>query len=193
MSRGIFSTKLPVTIPIVALAAIIAQPVEAGGDREVHMRFAGDLIRNIEQVNVDAFGQPVAKSPFGLVRARAVGNLGKADLTAVAKVESLPQPVQDERCPAGFIKVADITDNNLVFTFPDLSLLFGDGNGVVCLNFANGMEFAAIDGTWLGGTGRFRGATGEFSVHVDEAFEVSSATQVTAEVGTITGTLNFDE
>ena len=187
------SKLIKLSFTLFILAAMNAQPVSAEGGRDVNMRFAGDLIRNIEQVNVDALGQPVAKSPFGLVRARAVGNLGKADLTAVAKVDSLPQPVQDERCPAGFMKVADITDNNLVLTFMNLSLLFGDGNGVVCLNFANGIEYAAIEGTWLGGTGRFRGAAGEFSVRVDEAFEVSSETQVTAETGTITGTLNFDE
>ena len=120
-------------------------------------------------------------------------NLGKADLTAVAKSKSLPQPVPDERCADGFLKIADITHNNLVFKFEDLSLLFGDGNGVVCLDFANGALFAGVDGTWLGGTGRFRGATGEFSVRFDEVFEVSTETRVVAETGTITGMLYRDE
>lgn len=193
MSVDIVGIKILVTMSLAALVAVIMQAAAAEGGRDVHMRFAGDLIRNIEQTDVDAFGQPVAKGPVALLRARAVGNLGKADLTAVAKSKPLPQPVPDERCPEGFLKVADITDNNLVLTFMNLSILFGDGDGVFCLNFANGVEFAGIDGTWLGGTGRFRGATGEFSVRLDEAFEVSSKTQVLAETGTITGTLNGDE
>jgi hypothetical protein len=108
-------------------------------------------------------------------------------------LKSLPQPVPDERCADGFLKIADITHNNLVFKFEDLSLLFGDGNGVVCLDFANGALFAGVDGTWLGGTGRFRGATGEFSVRFDEVFEVSTETRVVAETGTITGMLYRDE
>ena len=174
-------------------AAINAQPVSAEESRDVKMRFAGDFIRNIEQTDVDAFGQAVSTSPVDLVRASAVGNLGKADLTAVTKSESLSQPVPDDRCPGGFMKIADITDNNLVFTFANLSLLFGDGNGVVCLNFANGAQFVGIDGEWLGGTGRFRGSAGEFSVRFDEQIEVSPRTQVTAETGTITGTLYRDE
>lgn len=187
------SRFIKLSFMLFVVVAINAQPSSAEGNRDVKMRFAGDFIRNIEQTDVDAFGQPVATSPVDLVRASAVGNLGKADLTAVAKSKSLLQPVPDERCPDGFMKIVDITDNNLVFTFSNLSLLFGDGTGVVCINFANGSQFVGIDGEWLGGTGRFRGAAGEFSVRFDEAFEVSSKTQVVAETGTITGNLYFDE
>ncbi len=91
------------------------------------------------------------------------------------------------------MKVAAITDNSLVFTFSDLSLLYGDGQGVVCINFANGEQYVAVEGVWLGGTARFRNAEGEFSIRFDEFAMVNPNTQIVAESGTITGTLSRDE
>jgi len=117
--------------------------------------------------------------------------LGSADLTAVTKVENLI-PGPDDRCPDNFAKVADITDNSLVFTFSDLSLLYGDGQGVVCINFTNGEQYVAVEGVWLGGTARFRNAEGEFSIRFGEFAPVSPNTQIVAESGTITGTLSYD-
>ena len=157
------------------------------------MRWAGDFIPNLEQTDVDEFGLPIeTTSNVGLIRARAVGNLGSADLTAVTKTANvIPGP--DDRCPVGFIKVVEITDNNLVFTFSDLSLLYGDGQGVVCIDFLSGEQYIAVEGVWLGGTARFQNATGDFSIHFDEFALVSPYTQVVAESGTITGTLSRDD
>lgn len=174
-----------------ALALSATQTAIADGNRQVSLRFAGDFIQNIEQTVTDPFGQPIGTSTVGLVRAKAKGRPGNADTTAVTKAQPVAMPVPDDRCPEGFLKVEDITDNNLVLTFSDLSLLYGDGQGVVCINFANGEQYAAVEGTWLGGTGRFRDAGGEFSIRFDELALVSPNTRFFAEAGTITGTLEF--
>ncbi len=173
------------------MATLAMNSAFAEGGRKVHMRFAGDFIQNIETQKIEQTddGPIVTTSTVGLVRSKAKGNLGRADLTAVTKSQPV-LPGYDERCPDYFTKVAKITDNNLVFTFVNLSLLYGNGDGVVCINFDNGEQFVAIDGIWLGGTGRFRNATGEFSIRFDEYVVVSSVTQLVAESGTVTGTLS---
>ena len=173
------------------LIALILAPTyaSAGGDRTVSLRFAGDFIQNLEQTDIDEFGMPIGTSNLGLVRVKVKGNLGSAEATAVTKAENV-MPGPDDRCPAEFVKVANITDNSFVLTFSDLSLLYGDGQGVVCINFANGEQYAAVEGVWLGGTARFRNAEGEFSVRFDEFVLVNPNTQIIAESGTITGTLS---
>jgi len=186
-----YSSKVLLVVFIALLTVLGAQSASADGDRSVFIRFAGDFIQNLEQTDVDEFGMPIGTGNLGLVRARAIGNLGSADLTAVTKAQNI-MPGPDDRCPDGFIKVADITDNSLVFTFSDLSLLYGDGQGVVCINFATGEQYAAVEGMWLGGTARFQNATGDFSIRFDEFALVSPNTQVVAESGTITGTLSRD-
>jgi hypothetical protein len=185
-----FSSNALLVVFVGLFTVLSVQTASANGDRPVFLRWAGDFIQNFEQTDVDEFGIPIGTSNFGLIRARAVGNLGSADLTAVSKVENIFG--EDDRCPSEFTKVVEITDNNLVFTFSDLSLLYGDGQGVVCINFASGEQYIAVEGVWLGGTARFRNATGEFSIRFDEFAPVSPNTQVVAESGTITGTLSLD-
>jgi hypothetical protein len=191
MSSSRFSSTVLLLVLAAVFAVLCAQNASAKGDHPVFLRFAGDFIQNLEQTDVNEFGIPTGTSTLGLIRAKVKGTLGKADLTAVTKTESLP-PELDALCPDGFTKVADITDNNLVLTFSDLSLLYGDGQGVVCINFANGEQYAAVEGIWLGGTARFRNATGEFSIRFDEFALVNEYTQVVAESGTIAGTLSRD-
>jgi hypothetical protein len=188
MLRSRFSSNAPLIVFIVVFAVLGAQTTSAEEGDHVYLRFAGDFIQNIEQADVGPDMLPTGTtSTVGIVRAKVKGNLGQADLTVVTKVENVV-PVPDDRCPAGFFKILDITDNNLVFTFQNLSLLYGDGQGAVCLNFGNFEEYAVIEGNWEGGTGRFRDAEGEFSIHIDETYLFPN-TQVTAEAGTITGTL----
>ena len=61
-----------------------------------------------------------------------------------------------------------------MLTFGDLSLLYGNGTGFVCLNSADPTAFplAEIEGFWDGGTGRFRHAGGEWSIRFDFAERV---------------------
>ena len=192
MFRSKFSSNASSVVFIGLFAVLGAQNASAGGDRHLFLRFAGDFVQNIEQTDVDDFGVATGTSSLGIIRGKVKGSLGRADLTAAAKSMSVfPEP--DTRCPDGFSKVTEITDNSLVFTCSDLSLLYGDGDGVVCINFANGEQYIAIEGAWLGGTARFRNATGEFSIRFDEFAVVNPNTQLVAETGTITGTLSRDD
>lgn len=186
-----FGKSALLVVLVAAFAVLGAQTASADGERRVFMRFAGDFIQTLEQRDRNVQGQPTGTTSFlGLVRAKARGNLGWADLTAAAKSEGVPpEDSFDERCPYGFVKIVTITDNSLVFTFLDLSLLYGDGDGFVCMNFETGEQYAEVNGQWLGGTGRFRNATGDFSISIDEAVVVNGYAQITAETGTITGTL----
>jgi hypothetical protein len=191
MSRSRFSSNAPLAVLIVVFAVSGGQTVSADGDQHVYLRFAGDFIQNIEQADVGPDMLPTGTtSTLGIVRAKVKGNLGQADLTVVTKSENVA-PVPDDRCPTDYLKIVEITDNNLVFTFQNLSLLYGDGEGVVCLNFGTFEDYVIVQGNWEGGTGRFRDAEGEFSVKIDESF-VFPSTQVTIEAGTITGTLTND-
>ena len=190
MFKSRFSSNAPLIITILVFAVLGAQTANAEADGHVYLHFAGDFIQNVEQADVDSDMLPTGTtSTLGIVRAKVKGNLGQADLTAVTKIENVV-PAVDDRCPADFLKIVEITDNNLVFTFQNLSLLYGDGQGVVCLNIGNFEEYAVIEGNWEGGTGRFRDAEGEFSVHIDETYLFPN-TQVTAEAGTIIGTLHL--
>ena len=178
-------------VVFIGLFAILgAQTAVAEEDGHFFLRFAGDFIQHVEQTDADVNGVPVGNTSLsGLVRAKAKGSLGRADLTAVAKADNLSPSPDPDNCPAGFFKVIVITDNSLVFTFSDLSLLFGNGQGVVCVNFGTGEQYVAVDGEWLGGTGRFLNAEGEFSIRFDEYIPVNPNTQIVAEAGTISGTL----
>ncbi len=197
MLESRFSRNAPLVVFFGVCAILGAQIAGAEEGRPVSLRFAGDFIQHIEQANAVNGVPGDMTSLLGLVRAKVSGNLGRGDLTAATKSVNL-EPVWDERCPdyGFFLKVVDIMDNSLVFTFSDLSLLYGNGQGVVCINFAEGEQFLeqyiAVEGVWLGGTGRFRNAEGEFSIRLDEYLPVNPNTQVVAEAGTITGTLNLD-
>ena len=112
------------------------------------------------------------------------------DPTLLAVTFSGP-PVSDKSCPTGLVKVADIVENNLLFTFSDLSVLYGNGSAVVCIDPANlaAPPVAEIDGTWDGGTERFENAGGTWSLRFDVAVPIGIATQFIAETGIITGHL----
>lgn len=132
--------------------------------------------------------------PTGVIESRGMalvkgkGTFGPVDIMAV----TVSGPYESGKsCAPGFAPIADILENNLVLTFNDLTMLYGNGTGVVCLNLADPTAFpvAEIDGTWDGGTGSFRGADGNWSLRFDAAEAVGVTTQFVAETGVITGHL----
>lgn len=171
------------------LPALMVNEVFADGAKDFKMRFAGGFIQNIQQLQVTPDGIPT-----GMVESRSMalvkghGTFGKADIMAVSV--SGP-PVSGVACSNGLIAVADIVENNLVLTFNDLSLLYGNGSGVVCWNPADpaALPLAEIEGEWHGGTGRFSGAGGHWSIRFDFAAPVGGVTQFAAESGVIKGHL----
>ncbi|MEJ2128875.1 MAG: hypothetical protein P8X81_08505 [Woeseiaceae bacterium] len=159
----------------------------ADGDRPFKMRFAGGFVQNFLQLQVDMAGMPTEDvETRSIAFGKGKGTFGRADVVGVSIGGP---PVSEQQCSNGFIKVADITENNLLLTFDDLSMLYGNGTGVVCLNPANPTEFpiAEIDGTWDGGTGRFAGVSGNWSIRFDYAEPIGVTTQFAAEAAVITG------
>ena len=170
------------------IVATLAMSSAHADERRVWMRFAGALLQNVEQTEVTVDGSTVPATK-NAVHVRAWGNLGRAEITGFGydvPVAPAPDPAA---CPDGFFKVAEIVENNLVLTFADLSLLYGEGSGAICVNFATGDVFTPIDGHWTGGTQRFRNAGGDWSIRFDEAVPVGDAASMLAETGVIVGQL----
>ena len=161
----------------------------ADGMQKFKIRLAGGFVQNILQAQVDPTGQPTGVlESRNIVIGKGVGTFGRVDVMGVGYAGP---PVSGELCPDGLIKVADIVENNLVLTFEDLSLLYGDGTGVVCFDPLNptAPPTAEIDGTWDGGTGRFSNAGGTWSTQFDFFEPVGVATQFAAEAGVLKGYL----
>jgi len=82
----------------------------------------------------------------------------------------------------------EITENPLVFIFKDLSLLFAKGgSGMVCIDLLNpGITTFEIEIEFMGGRGRFEGATG-VAVIKGNGEAVSADGSFIGETGTIDG------
>ena len=171
------------------LATLAVNSAPADGAKAFKISVAGGFVQNILQAQVDPMGQPTGVvENRNIVLAKGVGTFGRVDVMGVGF--SAP-PVSDKLCSDGLIKVADIVENNLVLTFNDLSLLYGNGTGVVCFDPLDptAPPTAEIDGTWDGGTGRFSNAGGIWSIQFDFFEPVGVATQFVAEAGVIEGYL----
>jgi hypothetical protein len=171
------------------MATLAMNSAFADGTRAFKIRFAGGLVQNIQQAQVDMMGIPTGlleSRSMALIKGR--GTFGNVDIMAVTV--SGP-PVSDKSCSGDLVKIADIVENNLVLTFGDLSLLYGNGTGVVCFNPSDPTAFplAEVEGTWDGGTGRFKRAGGNWSIRFGVAEPVGVATQFIAETGVIKGHL----
>ena len=151
------------------LSLLIGAGAAQADERSIWMRFAGALMQNVEQTEVSLDGTTTVPARIGAVYARTWGNLGYGDIKGQAVEVVTGPPAPDPACPEMYFKVADIIENNLVLTFADLSLLYGEGSGAICVNFVTDDVVTPISGMWTGGTQRFRGATGDWYIEFDEA------------------------
>jgi hypothetical protein len=171
------------------MATLAINSAFADGTQKFKIRIAGGFVQNVLQAQVDMMGIPtgvVESRSMALVKGK--GTFGPVDIMAV----TVSGPYESGKlCSPGFVPIADILENNLVMTFNDVSMLYGNGTGVVCLNLADPTAFpvAEVDGTWDGGTGRFGGVGGNWSLRFDFAEPVGVTTQFIAETGVITGHL----
>ena len=181
------ATKLLALSAVLVMASYFMSSAFADGKRPIEMRFAGGFIQNIQQAQVDMMGIPTGVvESRNIVLAKGQGTFGRVDLMGISY--SGP-PISNRSCSNGLVKVADIVENNLVLTFNDLSLLYGNGAGVVCINPGDptALPIAEIDGTWDGGTGRFENAGGNWTIEIGVAEPVGMATQFIAETGVLKG------
>ena len=169
------------------IAALATNSAFADGAKKFKMRFAGGFVQNIQQMQVGPDGVPTfmeESRSIALIKGR--GTFGRADGIAVTVGGAY---TSGKPCSPGLVPIADILENNLVLTFDDLSMLYGNGTGVVCLNPVDPTAFplAEIEGTWDGGTGRFARAGGKWVIEFTFAEPVGDATQFVAEAGVIKG------
>lgn len=165
------------------LGAVAIGSGNGDGTVDMNLRFAGTFINSIQYI------APGADEVTGsaLIRVKAKGSPGPCEINFFGGQSEtvFPSDCCDGGGPCLLIL---ITENPLVFTFNDLSLLFTTGSGVFCIDLLTGRGTGTIDLTFTGGTGRFEGATGE-AVLVAETVPVSSNGAFSAETGTIVGTI----
>ena len=180
-------------ITAIGFAAVIVAfgsglPVTSVADQvvDVNMRFAGSFATNILHVDPPA-GTFVDSS---LINVQAKGTLGSAEIRGFGGRSTVPPPELLFNClgSEGVFLSFEILENPLVFTFNDLSLLFArGGSGVVCIDLLNpGITTFEIEVEFMGGRGRFEGATGE-AVIKGEGEAVSNDGTFIGETGTING------
>ncbi len=167
-----------VSLAIVVLVLAGGLPLTAVADKVVNMdlRFAGAFVSGA--------------LPSALIHTNAVGSPGRAETQGFGGTTEDGVPLFPPDClgiPFGLnIKV---TENPLVFTFQDLSLLFAKGgSGQVCIDLGTGETRFVINIVFMGGRGKYVGASGT-AVITGEAEAVDSAGTFLAETGTIVGTI----
>ncbi len=173
--------NLSVGIAGIFLFVVAGLPQTAFADKTIEMdlRVAGAFISN--------------SLPSPLIHVQAKGKPGKAVIRgygADTTGDTVEAPVFE--ClgsPGVFVRVTAAEDP-LVFTFEDLSLLFANGTGVICVDLTSptGDVVFRFDIMFTGGRGKYEGATGT-AVITGEAHPVSSDGSFLAETGTIVGTI----
>lgn len=171
----------------VLLALGSGLPLASAADQvvDVKMRFAGSFATDI--LHVDPATGFVTSS---LINVQAKGTLGSAEIRGFGgrSEAPLPDPVFNCLGSDGLFLSFEILENPLVFTFKDLSLLFAKGgSGVVCIDLLNpGASMFEIQIEFMGGRGRFEGATGVATLK-GEGEAVSADGSFIGETGTIDG------
>lgn len=172
----------------------IGLPQTAVAERELKMdlRFAGGFVASgIVHLDIDPMATAdTTTSP--LIHVQARGKPGRAVIRGFggggdALPVFTPGPCLEASSTDGFLRiVAD--EDPLLFTFHDLSLLFADGDGEICIDLATGLSTFKFDIEFFGGRGRFEGASGDAVIR-GEAVPVSADGSFLAETGTIVGTI----
>ncbi len=159
------------------VAAGLPQTAVADEVVEMDLRFAGAFISN--------------SLPSTLIHVQAKGEPGKAVIRGYgAGTAADPDPVVTDNClgsTGAFLSII-AGEDPLVFTFKDLSLLFADGSGEICVDLTTFNSVFRFDITFTGGRGKYEGATGT-AVITGEAHPVSADGSFLAETGTIVGTI----
>ena len=181
----------PIYLAALALALVGGQPMTAVADKTVEMdlRFAGSFVGSgIKHLDLSTPGDPDDTTTSALIHVQAKGSPGRAELRGFGGGgDSDPEFTLNCLGSSGTFLSITATEDPLVFTFhKDLSLLFADGGGEVCIDLATGKSEFRFDIMFKGGRGRFEDATG-YAVIEGEAEPVSADGSFLGETGTIVG------
>ncbi len=167
-------------------------PLTAVADKvvDVDMRFAGAFVGSgIKHLDLSTM-DPFDTTTSALIHVQAKGKPGRAEIRGFggggdAMPVFTPGDCLGSSSVAGFVRILPEEDP-LLFTFKDLSLLFADGTGEICIDLLTGFSEFEFNITFMGGRGRFEGATGTAVIR-GEAAPVSADGSFQAETGTTVG------
>lgn len=148
------------TSAVVACVGVLFGPVSLAAETPISIRYAGSGW----DTHVDGFvpdGQNVS-----LTTGTADGTFGKSTIMITTEW------VTDESvtCPAEYSLKYSLIYSASVLTFPEQSQLFGIAqSGWICAT-TGGVYYGEVTGAYVGGTGRFESATGDYVSKFDGAY-----------------------
>jgi hypothetical protein len=155
MCKKIFIISLSIVV-ILFLSASISSVNAGGKPVKINWRVAGSMISEVVTT-----GDPYSNQ--SVINLKARGAPGSADLTILGAAGDPEFYTNDPNC---YVYVPFIQDE-FVAVFNDLSLLFAKlkegGDAYVCVCVDPPQTTFKFDMEIFGGTGRFEGATGEFT------------------------------
>ena len=189
-----------IRLATVALVLAGSLPLTAVADKviEMDLRFAGSFVTSgITHGDLSTPLDPTDTTSSVLIHVLAKGSPGRAEIrgfggSAADDKVTFPATCLGSESVGGFLSIEAMEDP-LVFTFiKDLSLLFANGSGQICFDFATRNSVFRFDIMFTGGTGRFEGASG-YAVIEGEAAPVSNDGSFVGETGTIVGWINVPD
>lgn len=151
MKKGLFAVFAPC-----AIVGLLAAPVCNAGDKDVRIVLVGTGEDTSFDPNQDGL-------PVGFSRGEFHGTFGNGTFTITSEFIVVPHP-----CPAGHDIPLNVVKVSTIMTFSGKDQLFGGStDGWMCVSSATGHYVGEIHGVTIGGTGRFEGATGEWTSTYD--------------------------
>ena len=139
---------------------VLFAPVSGAGETPISIRYAGSGW----DTHVDGFvadGRNVS-----LTTGTAQGTFGNSTITITTEWVTDPAVT----CPAAYPLKYSLIYSASVLTFGERSQLFAIAqSGWICATY-EGVYYGEVTGTYVGGTGRFEGATGDYVSKFDGAY-----------------------
>jgi hypothetical protein len=168
---------MKITLIIALCAGLIVSGVALAGGKKLDQQFSGRGHATMIDTNGD--GTFAAAINF-----ESRGSPGPSSFLAMGEFTAFTPG----DCPGG-VPRADLVQESFVQTFRDLSMLFYEATaGHICFDPITTEVNCDIEGIFTGGTGRFEGATGPWTVEC-ELFSVGAS--VSATTGTLKGRIEL--
>jgi len=148
---GGFKLHLAITILVLGFATVSGAWADS-----LFMTYTGTgydtTVDNLNDDNPVSLSLADAKGSFGAVRSEITAEFFYSDVD----------------CESGYDVGAELLFSASVTTFEKRDQLWGfSQQGWMCFNMSTGHYYGHVDGTYGGGTGRFEGASGEWSTDFD--------------------------
>lgn len=165
---------------IAVVAGLVISGSVQSSEIKINQRFTG--VGNPTAIDTNDDGAFASSSVFQLV-----GSPGRSTIQAFVEFNSLV-PGGTPGCNLE----AEFVHQSFVQTFNDGSMLFYvTSEGLLCLSFEPFNIWVSIAGDIIGGTGRFEGASGSWTIIESKAFPVGEFQ--TAFTGTMKGTVEIPD